>query len=238
MSRTSVGSRSWFEAVSLAVFAFLTAFGVGCGADVPNELGPVDQRLAAQGDTPSFSTASPRSVLLALIRAYEARDVDAYSPLFAPQFVFEFAPEDVDQGNTPASWPLNDELNAARNMFEDDHVELISLEFEIPPARPAVESDNLPSIQGVWVIEVEGVYLSVLTHNELGEPLELQVVGDRATFFFRLGPLETGPNGNRRQWQLIRWRDDPQPPGATPASTSLRPATEQASWGQIKNLYR
>ncbi len=152
---------------------------------------------------------SPGNVLAIVKRAYEERKIEEFEKIFATEYVFQFSPEDIVQGNTPAEWPRNDEIDSARNMFGDDTVDRIEMtSFIIPAPRAAVESDNLPSIEGVQVITIDAVRLSVFTRNLDGEVLELLVPGEQAVFFF----LETqvvDPASGRKLWELIRWRDKP-----------------------------
>jgi len=99
--------------------------------------------------------------------------------------------------------------------------------FITPSPRPAVESDNLPTIEGIQVVTIDAVRLSVFTENEQGEVLELLVPGERCVFFFRQDTVDGEP-----RWRLVRWRDKP-----TGGSAGAGPVTEESSWGAIKNLY-
>lgn len=174
---------------------------------------------------PYVELTSPGNVLTNLKLAYESRDADMYALLFAPDFVFEFAPEDTAQRNTPVNWLLPDELGSAGNMFDDPTVDRIEISsFIIPAPRAAVASDDLPSIEGIQVISIDAVRLSVFMRNERGEVLEMVLPGELAVFYFRQDTVD-----GELRWRIIRWRDKP-----TVGRPTAGPATDETSWGRIK----
>lgn len=76
--------------------------------------------------------------------------------------------------------------------------------FIVPPPRFAVESDSLPTIEGIKVIEIDSFGLSAFTRNEEGEVLELLVPGEPCAFYFRQDSVDAD-----QRWRLVRWRDRP-----------------------------
>lgn len=233
-------SREASRAVSAVAMAgmvgMLGMLGAGCGEDVEPPCRPFDKCPPPYEEEPYPARTSPLNVLRALERAYPEREFDEYTKLFAPEFVFEFAEIDVQKGTTPASWPLEDELNAARNMFSDETVDRIELEFSTSPVRPAVEGDNLPTIEGIFVVELASVDLIVYTRAEIGGLLSLLVDGHDAEFFFEESD-DVDPSSGRRLWRIVRWRDKPPSPGVVSSRPSPALPTEPVSWGRIKHRY-
>ncbi len=221
---TSAPALPLARALALALFAATAILLPACSDDDD----PTPPGCTATFCAPYLELTSPGSVLVNLKLACESRDAEMYALLFAPDFVFEFSPGDVALGNTPANWPLPDELDSAENMFNDptvDRVELAS--FIIPAPRAAVASDSLPTIEGIQVVTIDAVRLSVFTRNGQGEVLELLVPGELQVFFFRQDTVD-----GELRWRLVRWRD--MPTGGRPSAGS---ATDESTWGQIKYRY-
>lgn len=210
--------------LAATILAASTMLLPACGGDDD----PTPPGCTATFCPPYVELTSPGNVLTNLKLAYESRDAEMYALLFAPDFVFQFSPDDVTQGNTPAQWLLPDELQSSENMFADptvDRVELTS--FLIPAPRAATKTDNLPTALGIQVITIDAVRMSVFTRNSQGEVLELLVPGEQAVFFFRQDTVD-----GELRWRLVRWRDKP-----FGGLIATGPATEESTWGSIKAHY-
>jgi hypothetical protein len=147
---------------------------------------------------------SPRNCLENLKIAYVDQDLDEYKKLFSTDFTFWFSPEDIGnpEDPTPQTWGASEDQLSTQNLFEDELVERITLEWTLHEASPS--DDEYP---GTWKAEVTEVRLSVFTRDEEGRPLELRVPGGYATFFFKEYPQEL--IDGKSTWRIFRWEDQP-----------------------------
>lgn len=211
--------------LACAAYLFL-AGGMGCGDDEKEGCGtpanpcPPDAYL---------QLTSPTNLFANLNRAYVERNSEEYARLFAKDFIFEFSIKNAANEDTPESWPRFDEMESARNLFADDAVDRITLQFVVPSARLAVASDLLPTTDGISVFEIAAVRLSVFTENETGDVIELRVNGDPCVFFLR----DDG-DATAAKWQVVRWRDEFY---GAPSPNPLA-IVDHPTWGLIKDLYR
>lgn len=173
-----------------------------------------------------LAQSSPGNVMENLRTAYMERNLDEYKKLFAADFTFVFAPADAtDPDNpTPTQWSGAEEFTSTENMFRDDLVEKIELEYG---SLGVAEPDSANWGAGAWKMKIDGVNLAVRTRNEQNEPLTYLVPGTTEVFFFR-EDKNTPASDGRPTWFIFRWED--QPIGAH--------KTETNSWGQVKNHYK
>ncbi len=184
---------AWRFVPLAAVMLFL---GTGCPWD-PEVTKPIPQ-------SKYLAQSSPANVLANLKTAYEERNYDEYAKLFHQEYVFLFNPDDVQGDNpTPDSWTRVEELQSAQGLFEDETVERIQLTFN--QGDPEAWSDIPP---GGLKVRMDGVFLTVTTRNEQGEPLYLVVQG--ATHWFYFFEDEARPASDGKPVSEIRlWEDSP-----------------------------
>jgi hypothetical protein len=180
----------------LPLAAFLLAGLCGCPFSPKNNPIPPPPPI-----TKYLEQSSAENVLANLRTAYEDREYLEYEKLFSRDYIFVFNPEDVgDEDNpTPAQWPREDEMDSARNLFADDRVELITLDWS-PGALETHETYG-------WKVRVDEVNLNVNTRNENGDLWIYQVRGSYQIFYFREEDA-TLPSG-RKKWTCTLWEDSP-----------------------------
>lgn len=85
--------------------------------------------------------------ILTLEQCWDLADLDTYAGVFTDGFIFYFDPQDVDQG-LPPSWDLQDELDAAGNIFDNVGANNIELTLTMPDGFEEPEGDTC-TINGV-----------------------------------------------------------------------------------------
>lgn len=171
--------------------------------------------------------ATPAQVLSSLKLAYEQRELGEYERLFSDDFVFVFAPTDVDPiPPLPLDWPRVDEIASARNLFQDDRTEEITLRWSIGELEYDQESRPF--------VRVSDIHLSVRIRTTAGQRFDYRVPGATAVFYFR----ERTPAGSTQpEWEITRWLDWPRPL-RHPAADSIAPEIEETTWSMLKALCR
>lgn len=147
------------------------------------------------------------NVLANLKTAYEDRNIDQYKKLFSDDYTFVFSPADAsDQDDpTPAQWGKEEEFTSTENMFRNELVEKITLDYV---AGVPERADTVAYGRGAWKMKVDSANLAVSTRNEAGEALIYQVPGTLEMFFFREEPSKPAADG-RPSWFIFRWEDQP-----------------------------
>jgi hypothetical protein len=165
---------------------------------------------------PGIKTPDPRTKILAqssavnvlanLKTAYEAKNIEEYLKLFSSDFIFVFNPADADNPTnpTPPQWGLAQESTSTTNMFSDDRVDTITLDFQENPVEP----DSVEHGAGTWKMRVYEAFLQVNTRNENNELLTYQVPGTTQMFYFREVPGVLATDG-KPTWYIFRWEDQP-----------------------------
>jgi hypothetical protein len=160
--------------------------------------------------------------------AYVDRNHDEYAKLFTEDFQFLFDPSDTA---VPDSWPIADELEAARNMFtaqanlDGSAVEGIALAFS------QNEPDVDPEFPDYARVVLSGVDLRVDSRNVNNQDVTLYFTppGTREWFYF-VQTEETDPRSGNHLWKIRLWKDL--------GAGVLRPATKTTTWGRIKANWR
>lgn len=152
-----------------------------------------------------LAQSSPENVLANLKTAYTERNYDEYARLFHKDYVFVFNPDDVSdpENPTPDSWSRDEELQSARGLFEDETVERIDLTFN--QGDPDVWNDIE---EGGLKVRLDGVYVTVSTRNEQGEPLYLVVQGAVHWFYFFEDAARLASDGKPIS-EIRLWEDSP-----------------------------
>jgi hypothetical protein len=144
------------------------------------------------------------NVLSNLQKSYQRLNIDEYEKLFASNYTYIFAPQDVGgPDNNPPTWGVGPEIDSARKMFsksvansEGYVADQITLNFD--------QGDEIPNQENGWTkVILSNVYLTLITHKEdTGDPLNYEVRGDGAYLWF----IKTGD-----KWYIVQWEDRPIP---------------------------
>jgi len=139
-----------------------------------------------------FST--PEKVVQGLMFAYETRNDSLYAELLADEFRYSFEPPGADSADV-LGWGKEEDLVATGNLFRTPDVNVLALELQI---EAAVTVSDRPE----WMmVPVSGGELRV----EVNEREPMQVELNRQEIFVRPVP------GTKDRWQVIAWRDYPEP---------------------------
>jgi hypothetical protein len=174
---------------------------------------------------PPVSKYLPQSsmvnVLANLKTAYEDRHLEEYKKLFSQDYAFVFSP--ADYGNpddpTPQQWGRDEEFTSTENMFHNELVDKITLDYV---AGVPERADTLMYPGRTWKMKVDNANLQVSTRNAEGEQLIYQVPGTTEMFFFR-EVLTTLASDGRPTWYIFRWEDQPIGAAAVAAAVPARP---------------
>lgn len=151
------------------------------------------------------------NVLQNLKTSYEEKNYLEYIDILAPNFTYEFDPNDViGEDNIPDSgiWGLDDEKISAERMFSGQEntdgyrAEQITLDFT---AGSPIASDINPAWRKVTLTQVNLRLDSV--HAEKGT-LTYLVQGDQAILHF-VQTDEVDPESQQKLWQIAYWEDKP-----------------------------
>ena len=182
------------------VAALLVAILAGCGGGKA-KLIPPDQPA-----NPDYLEQSSAVNLLANLRtSYEKREFPEYNNLFSQDYIFVFNPADVEDpfNPTPQQWARADEMDSAENLFANDRVDGITLNWSI---GALAADDTYPGHP--WKIRVDNVQLDIQTRAEDGTVWIYQVNGATHVYFFREAPAERASDG-KTKWYCTRWEDSP-----------------------------
>lgn len=173
-------------------------------------------------------------VMLELVNAYAARDIDRYTKLFdTADFMFVFDSLDVlENPDIPPNWDWQRERRSAENMFEDDSLlERIQVDF-IPQTPVSVTKNDVgerPFPEETMKVVLSEVALNIDMRDPAGgENIVYRIQGDEATFF--LYPDRSELVDDVPVWKIFEWRDK------RPNDRGL--AVELKSWGGLKWLFR
>jgi outer membrane protein assembly factor BamB len=149
--------------------------------------------------------SSALNVLENLKTSYEKREFLEYNNLFSEDYIFVFNPADVEDpfNPTPQQWARADEMDSAENLFANDRVDGISLNWVI---GELAADDTYPGHP--WKIRVDNVQLDVQTRAEDGTVWIYQVNGATHVYYFREGTGEQASDG-KTKWYCTRWEDSP-----------------------------
>jgi len=157
---------------------------------------------------------TPANILANLEQAYKTQNFDEYEKLFSKDYIFVFNPADVGgQDPTPPQWQRADEVDAARNMFDDETV--TSIELSWSPGDPESAADRFDAFPECLKVRVDNIELRVETRPpDLEEPLILKVTGASHIFYFKEGRAVDGeaytyPDTGDKRWYCFMWEDSP-----------------------------
>ncbi len=208
--------------VVLVIFLSLLA---GCSDEAKR-----DPFIEGPGLDPYLKPTSISNVLYNLKVSYNMKDLAKYRECFADGYVYVFDPRDVGgEHNIPESWGTVDEILSASHLFQSQpnvdgyRCGSISLSF-------MVGAEQFSSIDANWrMVTLSQVQLYVeARHKDNGDQLIYEVINDRADFHF-VRTDEVEPVTGERIWKIVYWVDKP---------NGAKAATRNATWGQIKSIWK
>lgn len=196
----------WILPAAAVCSAICLTMLTGCPWDPPTKIDPiiVPDEYLPQTD--------PDGILANLKMAYTKENYDQYAKLFSQDYIFVFNPADVNGDDpTPVQWARQPELDAAKNMFDDEKVTQITLTWN--PGTPESAADKFPAFPECLRVRVDDITLRVETRPpDLAEPLIYLVQGAYHYFYFKEGKgAEAGvdPTNSLPIWYLFQWEDSP-----------------------------
>ncbi len=213
--------------VVLVLFAVSWTFG--CGSD------------STKPDPPSvYRYPATQDELIAAYRdAYEFRIADDVDELLTDDFVFHFAPIDIDSFQVAGTWGKDEEMASCRRLFGGEQGIWPTGELRAPidslfyfglQVRPEKESEwELDPDSGLWerpylasmVIQYDDGCIDIVSGVQRFGVQDMSEVG--------------GPNGEQATGFAIReWRDT----GLIGVREEENPQLHVASWGYVKASFR
>ena len=186
------------------------------------------------GNGEAYTTAdTPEKLITRFAEVYDAEDSTAYEALLDSMYVFELNPNNIDPGDPVEWWDRGDELRIAGRMFgswlNNDGQQVTSINLAIANITKVVETtsfgDDLPPEDETWYRVTCSIDLRVLVVDPTtpdGETLYLVTSSQKFT-------VRPDPDDANR-WIVFRQYDQ--------LPYNKNAATEEASWGAVKGLWR
>jgi hypothetical protein len=205
-----------------AVVVLLVA--VGCNDDDPVQ---VQDR-----DDPVARAESPTLLMLQLMAAYEARNVNTYLDFLDPDFQMFLAPETTEEFPSVGTvLDFTEEENIHTRMFSGQAV--TDPEGSLVPGVLAISVSSLPLVDWSPTVETDPIQdaewalYQVLIHFDRGQNYSTLIVEGTVKVYARAH--ETTVAGKKETYYLLVGMTD---------LTSSAKGTEDISWGAVKALYR
>lgn len=165
---------------------------------------------------------SPEAVVANLVEAYRKRNIEEYSRLLAPEFIFKFQPVDVQHVGAEF-WTRDQDTTGTDALFGTPLVSQITL---VVTHGSATLTEEIGFPPGTMTIRLDTVQLEVDQTDGI-----TWLVRDIQDMFFRAGNQDNGENPDF--WFLLEWRDVP-----TRLASQGAPTGGGATWGFIKTMYQ
>ncbi|NNF06087.1 MAG: hypothetical protein HKN21_04950 [Candidatus Eisenbacteria bacterium] len=192
---------------TILTLATIAVVALGCSKsdteqsdDKTPETTPPAQSSGTTSEPPAKASSgewssSPSKVVEGLMHAYETRDEVLYASLLADDFRYYFEPPGAKPDDI-LGWGKEEDLVATGNLFRTQDVErlVLALSASTPVKAPSGKE------AGWMMIPVSGGELRV----EVKDKEPMQVALNRQEIYVR----QQGPG-----WQVIEWRDYPEPDG-------------------------
>lgn len=171
---------------------------------------------------------SPEAVVANLVASYRLQNIEEYSRLLAPEYIFKFQPVDAAQLETEF-WTRDQDTTGTDALFSTPLVSQITINLTHGNAVPTNEVDFPP---GTMTIRINQTQLEVDQTDGI-----TWLAQDIQDMFFRQGDFEAGEDSTN--WFLIEWRDIPTSGaprlGDDPLSAkSASPGVTPISWGALR----
>ena len=193
-----------------------------------------DSPASPKDHVPAGPVASSVEELLEEVfeNAYNTQDSIAYAAMLDTLYEFELLPDDPGDPLNMETWDLADELRIAGRMFSGwtnaDGIRVIGIDLNIALQGKVPSTDLFQDQPGgqVWYKAIAEVDLTVITHDPNandGSGITNREVNSNQDFIVRPDPNSPG------LW-VIRRQVDREP--------ISKYGTEEASWSEIKSLFK
>jgi len=172
------------------------------------------------GRNPYSAPTAPESLITNLQVSYKNREIENYSALLAPEFVFKFQPIDANDLGTPF-WTRDQDSTGTRALLTTTLVSDIRINLIYGHRDSSVN----------MAPPVDSLKIRILTTDLQVDQTDgtTWVVEDQQDLFFRKGREQSGENPD--YWFIYEWDDLP-----SVSSAGLGgPGT--ITWGRLKMLY-
>ena len=166
----------------------------------------------------SLPTA-PESLIANLQMSYQAREIEHYAELLAPEFKFKFQPADANEIGTPF-WTHDQDSTGTRALLTTTVVSDIRIQLTHGSRDSSV--DIAPPVDS---LKIRIVATDLQVDQMDGTTW---VVDDQQDLYFRKGKPSLGEDANR--WFVYEWDD-------LPSVRSPGLPGETTTWGKIKSMY-
>ena len=170
--------------------------------------------------TPYASPTAPESLITNLQRSYHRHEIKEYAKLLAPEFIFNFQPQDANEIGTP-SWTRDQDSTGTRALLTTPEVSDIRLDLIYGQKDPTL--DTTPPVD---TLKIRIITTDLQVDQTDGTTW---VVQDQQDFFFRQGLTTSGEDPTH--WFIYRWDD-------LPTLTAPRFEVAGTTWGRMKNRYK
>jgi len=190
--------------------------------------------IVPPGGPPTYlSRGAPENLLENLKTAYDERDAPALWGQLADDYEFVFSDLDRMDPDVPSDpFDRATEVGVHEQMFDEDLVPTLNLEFEFDLAALAVDPDLSSPADTLWTLLVTNVDLQLYgaTPQHPDEPRAFELEDGVAQFWFRRSD-QVDPFSGEVAWEIVRCKEHNfGGGGGKPESSS--------SWGSIKGLFR
>jgi hypothetical protein len=158
-------------------------------------------------EEPWLPQTTPENVLANLKRAYEERDVEAYAPLFADDFLFFFDPDIRPGKGLPEFWNKAQDSTKVHELFSSP--EIAAIQFDLGPdldTEPVNEVGREHWLQ----IDVDlTMEIDLKPTPEYPEGMTYVVDGENTRLYIRKGRRESDSSPESQtsaSYYIVEWR--------------------------------
>jgi hypothetical protein len=218
-----------------ALIGFATACFVACGCFFGGCTDD-DDRSPTRPPAPLFAEATtPDRLVLNFVSAHGERNIEEYADVLAEDFLYFFAPEDVDLSpSNQGYWERLRDVSATARMFAGQPGRLPNGDPQ--PAIETLELD-LIAVDPDWIDGADDgpeyvgtsrrCYEVDATVSYVGSDLESRLLGRQCLYVVAV-ILDEGEDTERTVYRLRFWRDLGRP------QDRIAAGTEGISWGELK----
>jgi hypothetical protein len=163
---------------------------------------------------------APESLITNLQASYRMREIEHYSALLAPEFIFKYQPMDASDIGA-FSWTRGQDSTATRALLTTTQVSDIRISLTYG-ARDSSVNLSLP---------IDSLKIRITTDLQVDQTdVTTWVVTDQQDLFFRKGRPENREDPTR--WFIYEWEEKMAPP-----DTILPQGARSITWAGLKALY-
>jgi hypothetical protein len=201
------------------ILGSIAAFALGCDADAPTPPGLPKGELGTYHEP-----TAPESLIANLQVSYRNREINHYTELLAPEFIFRLQP--IDASILGQEFLTRDQdSTGTRALLTTTEVSEIKINLIYSGRDITVNFPGTP---------VDSVKIRIITTDLQVDQTDgtTWVVTDQQEFYFRKGLAGSGENPN--QWWMYEWDELP-----TLFATASNPTPVMSvTWGGLKTRYR